>query len=65
MIQTPRTDEALLGDPAVGQLSLIQKWDAAVEFARGLERELSEMRQRVKELERQVEALEAANADEV
>lgn len=43
MIRTPRTDEAMLGDPSVGQLPLIEKWDAAVEFARGLERELAAM----------------------
>ena len=111
MKPTPRTDEALLGDSSVGQLPLIDKWDAAVEFAREMERDLAAMtkerdgyrasyegaaealhiyrtrldtaiageahwktrwasevddlRRQVRTMERQIEALETSNADEM
>jgi hypothetical protein len=40
---TPRTDKALLGDLSVGLQPEIRHWGDAVEFARGLERELAAM----------------------
>jgi len=41
--ETPRTDQAFVGDASVGLLPEIENWGEAAEFARRLERDLNAM----------------------
>lgn len=63
---TPRTDQAFIGDPSVGEPPSVENWGEAVEFARWLEKDLIAIRKEHDLLRRQVEVLatsltEAAN----